>query len=178
MRIERASLKDLQEMKYLLQTNTKIPVSEENSSGEVEYIEIDGELVPIETGFYNVGHEQETQSGELVDKIVTFYGNISFSGGETHLEEYGVNSADYDAVLVMPKDSLPITETSYIWYDSDPVYQDGTLVDSESNPIETSNGQTVTVLTGRVDTSSADFKVVKVIPSLGFKRYLLKAVIH
>lgn len=158
MRIERSSLKDLQEMKYLLQTNTKIPVDSKDSSGDVEYIEIDGESVPVETGFYDVGHEQDAQSGGLVDKIVDFAGNISFSGGESYLEEYGINSSDYDAVLVMPKDSLPITETSYIWYNSEVQYTD----DEHT----------------RVDISSADFSVVKVIPSLGFKRYLLKAVIH
>lgn len=157
MRIERLSLQDKQEMKYLVQTNTRTAVPEQ-SDGEIEYIEIDGVSVPLETGYYEIGHETTTSSTETVDNIVDFIGNITFSGGETHLEEFGVNSSDYDAILVMPKDSLPITETSYIWYDSDVVYED----DDDT----------------RVDTSSADFKVVKVIPSLGIKRYLLKKVVN
>lgn len=183
MRIERLSLKDAQKLKYLLQTNEKTPVNETDATGETEYIEIDGELVPVETGYYEIGHEQD-DSDPPQDKIVEFLGNLAFSGdtyffsGGTVSKEYGIDDSDYDAVLCMPKNSIPITETSYIWYKSEPVYEDGNLVDSNSQTVTDSNGNTVTMLTGRVDTSSADYRVVKIVPSLGFDRYLLRAVIH
>lgn len=162
MRIERLSLKDKQKMKFLVQTNDKSPVTEKDEIGDVEYISIDGELVPLETGEYRIGHEQE--EGGSSDQVVEFLGNISFSGdsyfhsGGTVSKEYGIDDSDYDAVLVVPKDSLPITETSYIWYDSEVCYEDA--------------GQT------RVDVTSADYRVVKIVPSLGICRYLLKAVVH
>lgn len=155
MRITRLSLKDKQKLKYLLQTDTKTPVTETDESGEVEYIEIDGEQVPVETGYYDVGH---VQTPAEKDKIINFTGNIAFSGGETHVEEYGINPSDYDAILIMPKNSLPITETSYIWHTGNVKYTD--------------EQQT------RVDTSSADYKVVKVVPSLGVVKYLLRAVVN
>ncbi len=163
MRVERLALKDAQKLKYLLQTNEKTPVNETDHSGEVEYIEVDGELVPLETGEYEIGHDQ-TESEPPKDIVVEFLGNLAFSGdtyffsGGTVSKEYGVDDSDYDAVLCMPRNSLPIEETSYIWYQSEVLYED--------------EEQT------RVDTSSADYRVVKIVPSMGFDRYLLRKVIH
>lgn len=162
MRMERLALKDAQELKYLLQTNEKTPVNETDVSGEVEYIEIDGELVPLETGDYEIGHVQSESTQK--DEIVEFLGNLAFSGdtyffsGGTVSKEYGIDDSDYDAVLCMPRNSLPIKETSYIWYQSEVLYED--------------EEQT------RVNTSSADYRVVKIVPSIGFDRYLLRKVIH
>ena len=183
MRMERLALKDAQKLKYLLQTNEKTPVNDTNASGEIEYIEIDGELVPLETGDYEIGHVQ-TDDDPPKDMIVEFLGNLAFSGdtyffsGGTVSKEYGIDDSDYDAVLCMPRNSLPITETSYIWYKSEPIYEDGRLVTSDGDVFVDESGNTITVLTGRVDTSSADYRVVKIVPSLGFDRYLLRAVIH
>ena len=161
MRMERLALKDAQKLKYLLQTNEKTPVNETDVSGEVEYIEIDGEQVPLETGDYEIGH---VQTSSAKDEIVEFLGNLAFSGdtyffsGGTVSKEYGIDDSDYDAVLCMPRNSLPIKETSYIWRTSEVEYEDAEQT--------------------RVDTSSADYRVVKIVPSLGFDRYLLRAVIH
>lgn len=171
MRIERLSQKDKQSLKYLLQNNTKTPVNQESETGEIEYIEIDGDLIPVETGTYDIGQGEESSAEEATSYIVCFDGNIAFSGGETELREYGVDSADYDAVLIMPKGSIPIKETSLIWYESEPRYKDGTLVDITGN-----ENDGMVALTGTVDVSSADYHVSKVIPSLGITRYLLKKV--
>jgi len=163
MRVERLALKDAQKLKYLLQTNEKTPVNETDATGETEYIEVDGELVPLETGEYEIGHTQKGDNPPK-DEIVEFLGNLAFSGdtyffsGGTVSKEYGIDDSDYDAVLCMPKDNVPITETSYIWYKSEVEYED--------------EEQT------RVNTSSADYRVVKIVPSLGFDRYLLRKVIN
>ena len=178
MRIERLSQKDVQTLKYLLQNNEKTPVERTDEAGEIEYIEIDGEMVPVETGSYDIGQGEESNE-EATEYIVCFEGNIAFSGGETEAREYGIDSGDYDSVLVMPKDSIPITETSFIWHKSEPKYKDGELVDFD-NAFATVAGKAGRMyeISKAVDTSTADFHVVKVIPSLGITRYLLKKVVH
>ena len=176
MRIERLSKKDKQPLKYLLQNSEKTPIEQKTDTGEIEYIDIDGEMIPVETGLYDVGQGEEPNEGEATSYIVCFEGNIAFSGGETELREYGVDSSDYDAVLLMSKDAVPITETSFIWYESEPRYKDGLLVDMDGDSITDSNGNKMVALADRVDVSSADYHVAKVIPSLGICRYLLKKV--
>ena len=84
-----------------------------------------------------------------------FKGNISLSGGESQTAEYGIDISQYSAVLVVGKELLPIDETSLIWYESEPVYSSD----------------------GNVDGNSADYKVVKVVPSLNGMKYLLKKVV-
>jgi hypothetical protein len=178
MRIERLSQKDKQSLKYMLQNNTKTPVNQKSETGEIEYIEIDGEMIPVETGIYDIGQGEESEE-EVTDYIVCFDGNIAFSSGEVEMREFGVDSGDYDSVLIMPKDSIPITETSLIWHESEPKYIDGSLVDFDGafTVVKGLTGKRFEI-NKRVDTSSADYHVVKVIPSGGIKRYLLKKVVH
>lgn len=112
-----------------------------------KYIEIDGEKIPVETG--------ET---ELIYSVpVLFRGNIAMSGGESKQVEYGVDKADYDAILIMKKNELPITETSLIWFESPVVYKD--------------------VEKKIVDGNSADYRVKKVSPSLNQTKYLLERIV-
>lgn len=80
--------------------------------------------------------------------LVDFSGNIAFSGGEAEAKAYGVSVTDYDSKLTMPKGAIPITETSLIF-------------ESEQ---ETVSEQT------------ADFRVIKVQPSLNQDVYLLKRI--
>ena len=138
--------KNKQTMYYALLNKTQ-PVYERDELGNIVYIEIDGVQVPVETG--------ET---ELVySKPVEFKGNISTSGGESKETEYGIDSTDYDAVLMMMKSDLPITETSIIWHTSDIGYKD------EEKTI--------------VDDKSADYVVKKLAPSLNQFKYLLGKVL-
>lgn len=85
---------------------------------------------------------------------VEFQSSISFGGSEIDLAPFGISTTDYDATLVLQKDTVPITETSLIWYESTPV-----------------------ITSGVVDSSSADFTVVKIVPSLNEKRYVLKRIL-
>lgn len=93
----------------------------------------------------------------IYSKPVTFDSSISFGGSEVDLLPFGISNADYDATLILDKDTIPITETSLIWYDSEVKYKD--------------NQQTI------VDDSSADFTVVKIVPSLNQKVYVLKRIV-
>lgn len=77
---------------------------------------------------------------------VAFMGNIAFSGGDVERAEFGVDVARYEAILVMNKGEIPITETSLLWYQSDP-------------------------------TETADYKVLKIVPSLNNERYILAKVV-
>ena len=139
--------KNKQTMYYALLNKTQ-PVYERDELGNIIYIEIDGVRVPVETG-----------DTELVySKPVKFKGNISTSGGKSKETEYGIDSTDYDAVLMMMKNDLPITETSIIWHTSNIGYKDA--------------DKTI------IDDKSADYVVKKRSPSLNQFKYLLGKVLQ
>ena len=139
--------KNKQTMYYALLNKTQ-PVYERDELGNIIYIEIDGVQVPVETG-----------DTELVySEPVKFKGNISTSGGESKETEYGIDSTDYDAVLMMMKNDLPITETSIIWHTSNIGYKD--------------KDKTI------IDDKSADYVVKKRSPSLNQFKYLLGKVLQ
>lgn len=79
--------------------------------------------------------------------------NIAF-GGDSEVQAYGINVGDYDAVVVTDKDKYPLGELSLIWYESTPAYLD--------------NEHTI------VDPESADYTVKAVLPSLNYKKFVLK----
>lgn len=78
---------------------------------------------------------------------VGFKGNISYTGGDVYETEYGIDKSKYSASLVVDKGLIPIDEHSIIW-----------INEPDDDP------------------STADFKVVKVIPSLNVDRYLLQRI--
>lgn len=119
------------------------PLDEEREN--IVYIRVDGIMVPVEAGEPVFGY----------DKAVEFKGNIAMSGGEAEAREFGLNVGDYSAVLVLAKNSIPIDETSLVWFESEP----------QINP------------DGTVDQYSADYTVVKVAPSINVDRYALKKVV-
>ena len=100
---------------------------------------------------------EDVSTNELVyDEPVEFYGNIAFSKGSGEAESvaFGISLADYDSTLVMNRGEIPIDETSLIFAESEPEYEDGKLI-----------------------RESADFTVVKVQPSLNMVTYLLKRIV-
>lgn len=138
--------KNKQNLKYALQVG-EVPVYERDEDGNIIYIEVDGQKVPVETG--------ETEPG--YSNPIDFRGNIAMSGGEAEAKSFGVDISEYDAILLMEKNRIPIDETSLIWHTSKVRYID------EQNTI--------------VDKKSADYTVKRVQPSLNFTRYLLKRVV-
>ena len=109
------------------------------------YIDSEGNKIALDTG--------ETETGYYSPE--KFFGNISMSGGESESVEFGIDTSQYSAVLIVDKGSIPIDETSLIWYETEPVF-----IDSNN-----------------VDEHSADYTVVKIIPSLNGMKYLLKKVV-
>ncbi len=138
--------KNKQNLKYALQVG-EVPVYERDEDGNIIYIEVDGQKVPVETG--------ETEPG--YSNPIDFRGNIAMSGGEAEAKSFGVDISEYDAILLMEKNRIPIDETSLIWHTSKVRYID------EQNTI--------------VDRKSADYSIKRVQPSLNFTRYLLKRVV-
>ena len=138
--------KNMQPMKYALQEG-RVPIYERDENGDIVYIEVDGEKIPVETGEYETGYSAP----------VDFMGNISMSGGEAEAKEFGMDIGDFDAVIVLEKDAIPITETSIIWHTSPVKYKD------EQNTI--------------VDSKSADYAVKRVSPSLNFTKVLLQRIV-
>lgn len=138
--------KNMQPMKYSLQDG-RVPIYERDENGDIVYIEVDGEKIPVETGEYETGYSAP----------VDFMGNISMSGGEAEAKEFGMDIGDFDAVIVLEKDAVPLTETSIIWRTSPVKYKD------EQNTI--------------VDSKSADYAVKRVSPSLNFTKVLLQRIV-
>lgn len=94
----------------------------------------------------------------LYDEPVAFEGNIALSGSDVSRQEFGVSEERYEAVLVTNKGQLPITETSLLWYQTEP----------QTKVIE---GVTY------ADDTTADYRVLKVVPSLNNDRYILDKVV-
>ena len=124
-----------------------MPIYERDENGDIVYIEVDGQKIPVETGEYDTGYSAP----------VDFMGNISMSGGEAEAKEFGMDIGDFDAVIILEKDAIPITETSIIWHTSPVKYKD------EQNTI--------------VDSKSADYAVKRVSPSLNFTKVLLQRIV-
>ena len=85
---------------------------------------------------------------------VEFFANISQSGGEAEAREYGLSTEDFDATILTIKGRVPLVLGSLIWHTSEVLY------DENNN----------------VDEKSADYKVLKVDPSLNQTIYFLKSV--
>lgn len=118
----------------------QIVIYEKDEIGNIKHIEIDGELVPIELAV-KAGYNNP----------VSFYANISAAKGNSDSEVFGV-SLDYTKTISTTDLTLPISETSLIWHETEPVIKDD----------------------GTVDDSSADYSVVAIARSLNGIVYALK----
>ena len=78
-----------QKMYYSLQTE-EIPVYETDDDGNIIYIDVDGENIPVSTGDTELGYSEP----------VEMFANISFGTTETTTQEFGVDVSDYDAIVV------------------------------------------------------------------------------
>ena len=110
---------------------------------------VDESTIPPTTYYEKVGHTKEGYS-----EPVEFYGIIVHSkSGEAETTEFGVSLAEYEATVTVCKDLLPIDETSLIWIHTPLTDGDGYAVESD-----------------------ADYKVLKVSPTLNITKYLLTKV--
>lgn len=122
------------------------------------YANQDKEVTIMETYYDDEGNAYEYDTGEtklVYGDPIEFKGNIAMSGGEAEAQEFGLNLADYEAILIVSKNTLPITETSLIWHNTEPAKG----------------------ADGNTDEYSADYRIVKISPSLNFDKYVLKKVV-
>lgn len=132
-----------QSMKYSLQGQT-VTIYEKDDDGNNKYYETsDGEKI-----YYT--HEVNGYSDP-----VDFMANIAFSGGEAQNEEYGFNTADFDAILLTDREEYPLAKGSLIWL----------------------NSEVTRTSDGTIDETSADFIIVGVKSALASTKYVLRAVV-
>lgn len=117
-------------------------------------------IVPIYEEYTDEdGNTYPLDTGEtklVYGEPIEFKGNISMSSsGEAQAVEFGLNLSDYSAILVTDKDYVPLSETSLIWY--------------ENEPKKDTDGNT--------DEYSADYRVVKLSPSINVSKYALQKVV-
>ena len=103
---------------------------------------VDGEEVYIDEGDYTITYTVPE----------AFSANISFSGSETADVEFGLDMSAYDAVIVTDIRALPITETSLIWFETEPpaTTSDGSTADYSVVAVRHSLNQTKAILKRRV----------------------------
>ena len=125
---------------YFATYSSQITIYERDENGEIVYVDVEKTIPKIiaEKAGYT--------------KPVSFYANISMSGGEANQAEYGFDTGSYEAVLITTDKSLPLDELSLIWHTTEPVVS----------------------ADGVVDESTADYSIIAVKPSLNSVKYLLK----
>lgn len=138
----RTLAKNKRRMYYALQSG-EVPIYETDEDGNIKYITVDGNKVPVESGENELGYSEP----------VEFFGNIALSGGDSEVVEYGIDTSAYDATLVTEKGAVPLTETSLIWFQSEVGYKD--------------TAKTI------VDGNTADYRVLAVKPSLNEDKFIL-----
>lgn len=148
----RTMRKNKQKMFYSNYTDGS-PIYDYNSDGTIkyeEYTDSDGTVYryPIELGQTSPGYSEPKE----------MFANITLSGGEAEAREFGLDISQYSAVLVCDKNTYDISETSLIWFENAIAYK--------------SIGST------EIEPNSADYRVVKVSPSLNYVKYILQKVIN
>lgn len=110
------SLKKNQQSLHYVTYSEEIKVYQRDENGEIVYIEIDGEKVPVEIG---------TVAG--YNKPVLFYANISAGKGLAQESVFGPD-IDFTRTISTTDMSCPIDELSLIWIENGPQYNaDGTV---------------------------------------------------
>lgn len=122
-----------------------MPTYQLDAGGNIEYMDIGGEKVPIEIG---------TQTAYKVSDE-PFKSNFSSSGGDAEAEAYGIDASAYSAKLIAKRGEVSIDETTILWDGEKP------SVDADSH----NNG------------STADWRVVRVVPSQNLTAYLLDKIL-
>lgn len=109
-----------QRMQYSKQIG-KVPVYVTDADGNIKYIWVDGEKVPLETGDYTTGY----------DIPVVFYASISNKLSEALIKEFGVDNSTNFVQIVADKGELPLTVGDLVWKQSEVAYQ-AEMVDKTS----------------------------------------------
>lgn len=131
----------------------------DDDGNEFFYEDADGNKIPM---FADSG--TETLYGEPVN----FMASIAMSGGEAESVEYGLSITEYEAVAIVQRGTVPLTEGSLIWFQSEPEY-----ISEEPIHITVNDKE----ISGKfAKRTSSDFFVKKIVPSQHFDKYILGAV--
>ena len=113
--------KNKQKMKYALYQEGNI-IYETDENGDIVYIEVDGEMVPV-----------EASSKSNYANPVDFVANISTSGsGDATEAEWGIDKSDYNALIVANKGEFPFDEQTLIFHHSEPKFDEYGALEAES----------------------------------------------
>ena len=93
-----------QKMFYAKQIG-QVPVYDTDEDGNLKYITVDGNKVPIETGEYTMGY----------DVPVPFYSSISNKLSESLIKEFGVDNSTNFVQIVDDKGNLPLSVGDLVW---------------------------------------------------------------
>lgn len=85
-----------------------------DSEGNIVYVEIDGEQVPIETGIVS----------EVYSIPIKFRSSISSNLNEMHIKSWGVDQSSIYSELCVPKGYLPLKIGAIIWRTSEIEWDD------------------------------------------------------
>lgn len=117
------------------------------------------------------GEQIETGENEIVYSTpIDMMASLSMSGNDkAESMEYGLSIADYQAVLIYPKDLYPLEEGSLIWSKS-------SVKNKLTIPVivNLKNGESVS--TFYPQKNSADYIVIKISDSLHYTKAILKAI--
>lgn len=80
----------------------------------VSYVQVDGIMVPVETGGYIT----------TFSKPQIFYANISSNLSESHMRSYGIDQSNGYCEIITEKGKLPLEIGSIIWRESQIQYSD------------------------------------------------------
>lgn len=129
-------------MKYAL-LHDIVPTYQRDASGNIIYDNVDGVQVPRDTG----------KTKARYSAPVDFCANINYAGqSEVRYAVYGLSKGRYDATIYVDKGLLPLTETSIVFVNTEPQYDED----------------------GYVKLESADYRVMRSVPSLNHTTYLLR----
>lgn len=131
-----------------------------NKNKQVMYYANQDKIVPIYEYYEDSdGNKYPLDTGEtklVYGEPIEFYGNISMSSsGEAEAVEFGLDLSQYSAIVVLPNNYINVTESSLIWHDTEPTKDDE----------------------GNTNEYSADYRIVKISPSLNFDKLVLQKVV-
>ncbi len=109
-----------QKMFYAKQIG-QVPLYETDDDGNIRYITVDGNRIPVETGEYTTRYAEPVQ----------FYASISNKLSEALIKEFGVDNSTNFVQIVANKDALPLSVGDLVWKRSEVKYK-AEMVDATS----------------------------------------------
>lgn len=176
----RTALKNKQKLKYALY-HERQEIYRTDAEGNIVYTEVDGERVPVSEGY----------SEHFYDEPVDFIGNIMPVGSESYARgnvaiyrPYGIDVSAYDALILMNRGELPITESSLIWEWHEPskrITDDYFIEDADDDVVDDEQPEGIQPTADSIevwDETTADWIVKRVASTQNITLYLLSRMNH